>query len=1158
MEDKSKSLPIINLALIAILGVWVVHQRPSLDSKRPSAGSSETNAIVETNNKVWSRLWQDPFEAIHHKEHTLFSHSDRLSLQFLTNELSEHASDSQIAILAAMLPGSPYPEDAEVRRRQRYALETAVLVQNFGPEDQSHISVDQVDLSEGLSPPSKLAYEWFLQDSAATNKVLTLWLNEQDFQDRPLEKVSKLLEGIHFRANPNFQFYLLGMRSDTLHTMLREVAGWSTNAGTNFITSNTVIGMSNTVFAASNLVVGTANVVSGKFNVVIGAFNKVTGISSVVIGTSNVLGVRKNDPVGKPKVAKKELNKNVLVGISNRFHILLTEATAADTSLLDQTNWPTIVDLPRSVVKTNFGAAGLDVESWIASDEQLGRLVSDEIRNRLWNKRPLHESERILIITEQDSFYGRSLQDAVVAGLTNGTSALCPLSNNVWQLSYLRGLDGFKATNGVQAGQSSEIPATPEGLLEAALTEKGNAVDGDTQLDYADRLAVFAESRDEALHQVRGRIVAVGLTGNDVYDKLVLLQALRKRLPGAVFFTTDLDSRLWTPDALKYTRGLVVASGYGLDPETETNQFMPFRDVYQTAMYKATAAALRKLTKTNSLLAADTKDLRGQLFLIGRNDPVLLDKSDDYVDAICIAVGVFETAFGGLLAFIMFFGSEKWKRYYAMILVMGISILGLWFGLAESSSRYVADAIGMALGGFLVFMIYRFLFFRSQGWKGFYTTWIIIGVVTAGLFFGLAEWVSNRNGEEPWNFSGVSMWPCEFGRLLVLILSLFFCITARQLYVENLKMIRKVFGAKPRRSFVNAFSLARSGFPCVYLRIHVPLSLSFKLAKIFRRPKSASISNWHFPLLVNKKLGWFEDAIRRVQDSRIPLGHAPKPRIDAQKLLDGFAERAALEPRLVRIIKLILGLPVVIVVILIATHHMPDRLCIRGEIANIIDVVLLISSVLVFLVVVFYVVDSTRLTDKLLDALGDHRTAWPLKVLEYYAIVKGVRMEHLDGWLDVKFAALKTQEAWKLLIWPFLLLFLLMVSRNTYFDSWTWPKVLVAIFLMNFVIVAVCWAKVRRMANKVRQEALKELEEDISIITASDNTHFSIPTSEGRMAPLDKQSYVKRLKKLRQEIESNREGAFANWIQDPAYLAVFIPTGTGTILIAILEHWFTQ
>ena len=52
--------------------------------------------------------------------------------------------------------------------------------------------------------------------------------------------------------------------------------------------------------------------------------------------------------------------------------------------------------------------------------------------------------------------------------------------------------------------------------------------------------------------------------GSDVYDKLLILKALKKGLPGAIFFTTDLDARYSLPSEFQETKNLIVASPFGL------------------------------------------------------------------------------------------------------------------------------------------------------------------------------------------------------------------------------------------------------------------------------------------------------------------------------------------------------------------------------------------------------------------------------------------------------------------------------------------------------------------------------------------------------------------------------------------------------------------
>ncbi len=62
---------------------------------------------------------------------------------------------------------------------------------------------------------------------------------------------------------------------------------------------------------------------------------------------------------------------------------------------------------------------------------------------------------------------------------------------------------------------------------------------GQSQYDYLRRMGKVL-ARQEKLR-------AVGVLGSDVYDKLLVLEALHDLLPDVVFFTTDLDARYFYP-----------------------------------------------------------------------------------------------------------------------------------------------------------------------------------------------------------------------------------------------------------------------------------------------------------------------------------------------------------------------------------------------------------------------------------------------------------------------------------------------------------------------------------------------------------------------------------------------------------------------------------
>ncbi|MGH7059748.1 MAG: hypothetical protein ACREFH_05115, partial [Stellaceae bacterium] len=92
-----------------------------------------------------------------------------------------------------------------------------------------------------------------------------------------------------------------------------------------------------------------------------------------------------------------------------------------------------------------------------------------------------------------------------------------------------------------------------------------------------------------------GHISAIGVLGSDVYDKLLILQALRSEFPSASFFTTDLDALLLPDKKSHYTRNLLVASSYGLklDPRLQAD-IPPFRNTYQSSAFLAALRVIRE------------------------------------------------------------------------------------------------------------------------------------------------------------------------------------------------------------------------------------------------------------------------------------------------------------------------------------------------------------------------------------------------------------------------------------------------------------------------------------------------------------------------------------------------------------------------------------
>ena len=220
----------------------------------------------------------------------------------------------------------------------------------------------------------------------------------------------------------------------------------------------------------------------------------------------------------------------------------------------------------------------------ITGDDQLVPKLVGELCLRIPSLnagKPVAERPRVLIFTESDTSYSRAIASEV-------TDALGQLAR-VEVYSYLRGLDGrpedipIRTTS--EGERSKDVAAAL--LRDKAITEVST---GTSQFDYLRRLSLCLDQAKR--RRADGEICAVGILGSDIYDKMLVLQAIRPKLPAAIFFTTDLDALYLERNSESFTRNLVVASADSLDVNTDTSdhplrwKLPPMRDSYQTVLVK--------------------------------------------------------------------------------------------------------------------------------------------------------------------------------------------------------------------------------------------------------------------------------------------------------------------------------------------------------------------------------------------------------------------------------------------------------------------------------------------------------------------------------------------------------------------------------------------
>ena len=303
-----------------------------------------------------------------------------------------------------------------------------------------------------------------------------------------------------------------------------------------------------------------------------------------------------------------------------------------------------------------FGTIGINFFRVTLSDKTLFNHFSNNEFPKWFPKWKLQSSRNIvLLLTEQDTLYGQSLPDSFTRSFPeyfgNKEETNCESRQGLYCIRhypYLRGLDGEVLSDNEKATASDksrekDSKSKNTGVNTEQYSEKLERYTGDSQFDYLRKLASFAAADAE---RDGDKVIAIGVLGSDVYDKLLVLQAFRNRFHDALRFTTDLDARLLHPSETGWARGLVVLSTFGLRPERGIqgnswynggvfekwhSQIEPiFRDSYQTALFTTVPIALGNAAQDDwKLRKMLSENLVPHVHEVGRYTEILLGQMDE-------------------------------------------------------------------------------------------------------------------------------------------------------------------------------------------------------------------------------------------------------------------------------------------------------------------------------------------------------------------------------------------------------------------------------------------------------------------------------------------------------------------------------------------------
>ncbi len=802
-----------------------------------------------------------------------------------------------------------------------------------------------------------------------------------------------------------------------------------------------------------------------------------SGPAAPDVGTIRIIGPWASGTVKDLVDEAQNLGNEPSALSQNSLMFISSSATAPDEFLLP-------AEYRHQALPEFLKSKGVFLERVTYTDDKVVHSLVKELALRGLDIKSVKANEAyVALISEWDTLYAQTLpqifeSEFEIQGQCTKDSINCP----ILQYSYLRGLDGLlpgkREANENRQGKNNKEPE-----------KKGSTIEqpqGDSQIDYLRRLTDRLYDQERRLQDQGKELKAIGVFGNDIYDKLLVFKALRVRFPGKVLFTTDLDAAYLHPDEFKsVTHNLVVGSAFGLtlNPYLQ-GRIPPFRDSYQTGTFLAAQLALSMdqfggtIEKPDLRIEVHNKiaqwfpEQSSRVFEIGRTHAVSLndpwdgqsDPCRSFVD--CQSVHPASGAKEGESSYHRAKLIHLAKLYAGVLLLLTL----LWLLLCllwREARRKTRNS-------------WRWL--RRHPWTG-YIGFIGLLVLVVSMNY-LAFFAKN---EELFSWvEGVSMWPAELIRLATLLLVIV-------LFRRGWRLIQW-----------NDFVVSKRFFPDTW-----------RIAIVARAPAIQSLPD-------AVKDYWRELVRPNKYDPQCPreiwIEHI-HPRTFFARFI------RAIVPALMF---------VAFGAIVLNLVGLPERPY-RGDVFGRLDFAILFSTLFAIQVLIFFVAEATARCNRMAQQLKKVPN-WPPATLAALGLTNGSAVEPdsetlrgercgsiFDPLLDMHLIAERTDVLSGLIYYPFLALALFIASRTTLFDNWPTPWQLALLFFLSFSIPVISALRLRSNAEDLRKIAIEKLS-------------LCVLAQKG----LDNPKLLGQLEEAVKQVKSMDKGAFRPFTQQPWLKALFL------------------
>jgi hypothetical protein len=154
-------------------------------------------------------------------------------------------------------------------------------------------------------------------------------------------------------------------------------------------------------------------------------------------------------------------------------------------------------------------------------------------------------------------------------------------------------------------------------------------------------------------------------------------------------------------------------------------------------------------------------------------------------------------------------------------------------------------------------------------------------------------------------------------------------------------------------------------------------------------------------------------------------------------------------------------------------------------------------------------------------------------------------MEYKTQWCRIGLIAKRTRNVIGMILYPFLVMFLIVLARLSYFDNWNLPLGLALVYLVIAAYAAHCAIALRRAAEQARERAINKL--NYALLEGDEKVQSKM------LLPEENKLIAEEIKLTIEHIKSIREGAFQPWSQQPVIKALLFPLGGG-LGLALTEY----